>query len=344
MSEYGLLVQIALTAVLILIGLGFSVAFIRWLVRSLRVEADQLHTLRLANHGNAVCQYHLSVKTTAPNLKFTLFSDGIPLAPVFEEIEEEVVEERAVVKEDAKKASSVSAVNTSAQSATKTEAPNTDGALKAGKDVSVKSGVLANLLGTLGSILPGSLGASMKGAAGSARKVQSTSAKAVQAPKSAQRKMDSMKKSGGRLGVKAEDAPVGGVGKPKAGGRRTSNKREQAEFSRPMRDVVKTIKRTVEKIGVVQTVDLNPGENLFLTLEISKQSKRYPSGSFGYSLESLPVPLNKRLGNAPLAVKSGVVHFETIARWRYWMPGLSVTFYLLLLAVLAYYLLLFIWA
>ena len=56
------------------------------------------------------------------------------------------------------------------------------------------------------------------------------------------------------------------------------------------------------------------------------------------------MPLNKNLGDAPMTMKSGFVHFEPIARWRYWMPGLSVILYLLLLAMLAYYLLLFIWA
>ena len=286
MGEYGLIVQIASTAALTLIGLWISVVLIRWLVHSLRVEADQLHTLKLANQGNAVCQYHLSVKTTAPNLKFTLYADGLPLPSVFEEIEEEVVEKQAAVKESAKEISSVSAANTSVQSATKTEKPKAGGALKAGKDVGAKSGVLANLLGTLGSILPGSLGSSMKGAAGKARKVQSTSAKAVQAPQSAQRKMDSVKKSGGRLGVKA-DAAQGSAGNGhKVGARKMPATREQTEFSRPVRDIVKKTKRIVEKFGVVQTVDLASGENLFLTLKISKQGKRYPIGSFGRDIAS----------------------------------------------------------
>ncbi|MCP4142914.1 MAG: hypothetical protein GY755_21940 [Chloroflexi bacterium] len=346
MAEYGLLVQIALTIVLILLGLWISVTFIRWLLRSLRVEADQLQTLKLANQGNAICQYHLSVKTTAPNLKFTLYSDDYPLAPVFEEIEEEVVEKQADMKEDKKKKTSISAANTSTESVIKTEKPkaDADGALKAGKDVGVKSGVLANLLGTIGSILPGSLGSSMDGAAGQARNVQSKTAKAVQAPQSAQRKMDSMKSSGGRLGVKADAAPEPAGNARKVRGRKMPETREQNEFSRPARDVIKKIKRTVEKVGVVQTVDLGPGENFLLTLKISKEGKRYPVGIFGYSLESQPVPLDKKLGNAPMTMKKGSVHFDPIARWRYWVPGLSVIFYLLLLAMLSYYLFLFIWA
>ncbi len=345
MAEYGLTLQIALSIVLTLLGLWLSVLIIRWLVSLLRVDADQLHTLKLVNQGNAQCQYHLSVKTAAPNLKFTLYADGLPLAPVYEEIEEEVVDEKATaLQEKMRSASPVAAANTSEESATRTAAPSADGALKAGKNVSVKSGIVANLLGTLGSILPGSLGASMKGAAGKARKVQSTSTKAMQAPKSAQRKMDSVKKSGGQLGVKADAAQSAGGNGHKAGARQMHGRREQTEFSRPTRNVVKKIKRTVEKVGVVQTVDLNPGESLFLALAISKESRRYPTGSFGYSLESQPVPLNKRLGEAPLTMKKGLVHFAPIARWRYWMPGLGVSLYLLLLGTFFYYLYLFVWA
>ena len=343
LPELGLFAKIALTSVIALLGIWLSVLIIRWLVRTLRVEADQFETLRLVNQGNSACQYHLSVNTTAPNLKFTLYADGVPLAPVYEEIEEEAIEEQAVVQEESKPVAATPAANTGTQAATKTEKMDTEGALKAGQDASAKVGVLANLLGIIGSILPGKLGAKVKGAAGGARKVQSTSAKAVQAPKSAQRKMDAMKSSGSRLGVKAGDAQGADVVKPKTGARQMRGKQEQTEFSRPTRDVVKTIKRMVEKVGVVQTVDLDPGDVLFLALEISKQGKRYPTGSFGYSIESQPVPLNKRLGEAPPAVKKAQVHFAPIGRWRYWMPSLSVMLYLILLAFAAYYFVLFLW-
>ena len=343
MFELSLFVKIALTLFFVFVAIILSILIVRWLVRTLRVEADQFETLKLVNRGNSVCQYHLAVESPAPSLKFSLFADGIPLAPVYEEIQEEVVEEQTVVKEKAKSVSSVPVANTSEAGATKTEKPNADGALKAGKDVSVKSGVLANLLGTVGSILPGSLGSSMSGAAGKARKVQSTSAKAVQAPKSAQRKMESVQKSGGRLGVKADAAQDTGVAQPKAGARQMRSKREQVELSRSTRQVVKTITKTVEKIGFVQTVDINPGDALFLSLEISKQGKRYPTGSFAYSVESQPIPLNKQLGTASKMLKKRQVHFDPIPVWRYWMPSLSVSLYLVALALSAYYLFLFVW-
>lgn len=346
MFELNLYTQIALTILLAVFGIALSMMVIRWLVRVMRVEADQSQVLRLVNQGNCASQYHLSVSTTAPNLKFSLNVDGIPLAPVYEEIEEEVVEEQIVVQAGQKPAATaaVPATNTSAQDAQKTEKLDTGDALQKGQEASAKAGVVANLLGVIGSVLPGSLGKSVKGAAGGARKAQATSAKALQAPKSAQRKMDAVKKSGGRLGVKADAAQDTGVARPKPRGGQPQGKRDQAEFSRTTRNIVKKIKRTVEKEGVVQTVDLNPGDVLFVTLEISKQDKRYPTGSFGYSLESQPVPLNRQFGDAPAAVKKGQVHFAPIARWRYWMPSVSVSLYLILLALLAYYLVLFIWA
>ena len=340
MAAYSLTTKIVLTSFLVLAGLGFSGLIVRWLVERLRVKADQVYWLKLANQGNCVCQYELSVKEPVPGLTFNFSVDGVPLAPVYEEVEETVVSEVETLVQSEPKAVAVA----SGSAPTKTQDLNADAALGVGKDVSVKSGVFASLLGTLGSILPGSLGSSVKGAAGGARKVQAGTAKAVQAPQSAQRKVDSLQKSGGRLGVKADDAQVAVVAKPKAGARQMRSAREQTEFSRTTREIVKTVKRTVEKVGVVQTVDLDPGEALLLALTIGKAGKRYPAGSFGYLVESQPVPLNKRLGSAPAAVKSGQVYFAPIARWRYWMPSLSVSLYLLIFALLAYFLFLFIWA
>jgi hypothetical protein len=79
-------------------------------------------------------------------------------------------------------------------------------------------------------------------------------------------------------------------------------------------------------------------------LEISKQGKRYPTGSFGYSVESQPVPLNKQLGKAPKTMKKRQVYFAAIAGWRYWLPSVSVMLYLALVALFIYYSILFLWA
>lgn len=346
--ELGLFGKIILSAALGFFGLIFSILIILWLVRMMRVEADQIETLKLSNHGNCTCQYQIAVNSPTSNLKFTLYADGVPLAPVFEEIEEDVVEQKAAANktDQPKPAKTTPATNTSAQQATKTAKVDQEGTLKKGQEASAKVGIMANILGIVGSILPGKMGESVKGAAGGARKVQKTSAQVVQAPKSAQRKMDAMKRSGSRLGVKGNATPDNGSGapQPKPRGRQMNGKREQTEFSRPTRDVVKKVKKIVEKVGVVQTVDVDPGEVLYLALEISKKGRRYPTGSFSYSIESQPVPLNKRLGEAPAAVKKGQVHFKRIGFWRYWMPSVSVLVYLLLLGLAIYYTYLYLWA
>ncbi len=314
------------------------------MVRSLQVEADQLETFKLMNQGNSACQYHLSVLSPVSELKFTLYADGVPLAPVYEEIEERVVEEKTVTQVESKAAAAIPATDANQKEVKRVEPVNADDALQKGQDASAKLGVMANLLGILGSVLPGSLGKSVKGAAGGARKAQATSAKAVQAPRSAQRKMDAMKKSGNRLGVQADEKAGAQVAQPRVGARQMREQRQQTEISSSTREVVRTVKKTVEKVGVVQTVDLYPGEALFLALEISKQGKRYPTGSFGYSVESQPVPLNKQLGKAPKTMKKRQVHFAAIAGWRYWLPSVSVMLYLALVALFIYYSILFLWA
>ena len=344
MFELGLYTKIVITSFVALVGIFLSVLVIRWLMATLRVEADQTESLKLVNQGNCACQYHLSVKSLASDLVFKLYVDGVPLAPVFEEIEEKVVEEKTVVETSAAPARTVAVADAGSQSVEKNTKLNADDALQKGQDANAKVGVFANLLGIVGNLLPGSLGKSVKGAAGSARKAQSTSAKAIQAPKSAQRKVDAMKKSGSRLGVQAGEKPEQRVAQSRSGARKMRGQRQQTEISRSTREVVKTIKKTVEKVGVVQTIDLYPGEFLDLSLEISKAGKRYPTGSFGYSLESQPVPLDKQLGSAPAMIKKRQVHFAPIPRWRYWMPSLSVTLYLLLLALSAYYFILVLWA
>ena len=345
MVELSLFVKIALSSALALFGILFSVLIIRWLVRALSVNADHFEILKLANHGNCACQYHLSVNSTATDLKFTLYDDGFPLTAVFEEIEEEVIDKKAEAKKEEVKpvAAKTTAANTGTQEATKTAKVDSEGAIKKGQDVSAKAGVFANFLGILGSILPGKMGSSVKGAAGGARNVQKKSAQAVQAPRSAQRKMDAMRKSSGRLGVNAANVQEAGVSQPGVGVRQMRGKQEQAESSRSTREIVKKVKKIVEKVGTVQTIGVDPGEVLYLALEISKKGSRYPTGTFGYSIESQPVPLDKRLGEAPPTMKTGQVHFAEIGFWRYYISPLGVILYLALLTYLAYLAVTYLW-
>ena len=340
MSEYGSVVKIALTLGLLLFGGWGSALIIIWLSRKLRVRADKEHTLKLVNQGNSSNQYHLSIKKAPPNLKFTFLFNNIPLALVFEEVEKETPDEEEPVETEV--ANTTGVVKQSKQKdKSKSAAVKPDGAIKAGKSVGEKSGLVANILGTLGNILPGSLGKNLKEQAGKARTVQAKTARATQAPQSAQRKMNSLKQSSGRLGVKKSEDKRDS--KPALWTERTFEAKEERVVSRPTSDIVVKRKKIVEKNNSVQTKDINPGETLLLTLRIGTQEKRYPVGSFGYRLESQPMPLNERLGKVPPTVKNGLVHFEPIASWRYWLPFLSGVLVVLFALVGVFYGLIFIW-
>ena len=341
MSEYGLLVKIVLTVGLILCGgWGSVLVVIRW-ARKLRVEADIDHKLKLVNMGNSRSQYYLAIKKAPPNLSFTFLVGDTPLAPVFNE--EEILEEEVRGK--------VERVNTPSQVAenapkdkSKAVAVKPDGALKTGKAVGEKSGVLANVLGTLGGILPGSLGKGLQKQAGKARDVQAKTAKATQAPQSAQRKMDSLKQSGGKLGVKKSKneenlRPSSGAGT--RAGRKFEPSNPSVVSSPPANNVV--IKRKKIVADFVQTKDIEPGEGLLLILRVGKREKRYPVGSFGYTIVSQPMPLNKKLGEVSPTLRNALVDFEKISVWRYWMPFLSGVFVLLFTLIVVFYGLSFIW-
>ena len=346
-SEYGRVVKTVLTIGLLLFGGLGGVLIITWFSRKLRVVADKEHSLKLVNQGNCCSQYYLSIKKAPSNLNFTFLINNIPLAPVFEESEEEVLENEEEYIETTTSNTPTHTEAKKSKDKSKAAAAKPEGALKAGKAAGAKTGVLANLLGTLGSILPGSLGKSLQKQAGVARDVQSKTAKATQAPQSAQRKMDSLKQSGGKLGVKASKSEQNSrpTSRRGTGAEKKFDKNERDVVSNPPANNSVVIKRkvAVEKTGFVQTKDMEPGESLFLTLRIGTQEKRYPAGSFGYTLESQTMPLNRKLGETSPTIKNGLVHFEPIAFWRYWLPTLSRIFVILLILLGFFYGLTFIW-
>ena len=340
-SEYGRVVKILLTIGLLLFG-GLGGALITtWFSRKLRVNADKEHSLKLENKGNCRSQYYLSIKKAPTDLKFTFLIDNIPLAPVFKEAKRDLLknEKKQIETTTSNPPTYIEAKKSTSNS--KVTAVKPDSALKAGKDIGAKSGVLANLLGTLGSILPGSLGENLKKQAGSARNVQAKTAKATQAPQSAQRKMDSLKQSGRKLGVKESESEKNLRPMPKP--RQKFEANNQNVFSTPAKNVAIKEKAPVEKMGFVQTQDIGAGESLLLTLRIGTKKNRYPVGSFSYTLKSQPMPLNQKLGKASLLEKKGLVHFEPIALWRYWLPTFSGLLMTLLILIGISYGLRFIW-
>lgn len=320
MAWANIIIGILLTALLVLVlGVG-SILLAVWLGRKLKVEADREHTLKLTNKGNCRSQYQLSIKDTQPELAFTFLNNNIPLATVVEEYNEEEFEETPEYVVEAATAQLVAS-----KSPDKTKGAVKPGdALKTGQSVAAKSGVFASLLGTLGSILPGKLGAGLKAQAGTARNVQANTAKAVQAPQAAQRKADALGQAGGKLGVKTPEK----AGQPQSGKNNPQPNLAQSPSSAlpPQQHPTAarpSMSQPYERSVYVQTATLGPGESLQLTLRIGTNQKRYPTGSFNYAIQSQQVPLDAGLGIADPVVQNGVVHFEFISTWRYWLPTIS---------------------
>jgi len=339
MASASTALKIFLTIVLILVVGGGGLLLANWFKNLLRVRADKKHSLKLVNNGNFPSLYHLSIRSTQPELTFACSYDDIPLVPVFEEVAEKLVTE--VVQEG----------NTEpVQQAAKTKkevkagAVNPDGALKAGKSVAAKSGVAASLLGTLGSLLPGKLGAGLKEKADMARNVQIKAAKVTQAPQAATNKMDALKSTSGRLGVKSSEKDN------KSQGNQTGT--IATASSSPGNQVVISVKGAqvdgdhvlrLRDTGLVQTRELGSGEALMLTLNIGTSSKRYPVGSFNYIVRSLQVPVDGRFDNPAPVSKKGTVYFKPISIFRYLIPIVASGLVFLLALIGIYYGLTYLW-
>lgn len=322
-----ILIDLFLTAALLLVVVGCGVLVSVLLRRVLQVKADREHALKLTNLGNCRSHFRLSIIQTHPELAFTFLSNRIPLAPIVEPVERPETEE---VESNAAQVEPATAPPSAGKPALpQPPAIKPDGALKAGQSVAAKSGVAAGLLGTLGSLLPGKAGADLKAQAGAARQVQAGASKAVQAPQSVQRKAGALGQAGGRLGVQVR-APAGASA-------------PQASPAYAVKTPAPAAPAAGNNPLVVQTPALEPGESLLLTLRIGKTQKRYPSGSFHYTLESRPVPQDASLGSPDAVSRQGMVYFRPVGAWRYWLPGIASGLVLLSALLGILYGLVFIW-
>lgn len=335
MASASTALKIFWTIVLILVVGGVGLLVANWVKRVVRVRADKKHSFKLVNKGNIPSLYHLSVRSTQPELTFACFYNNIPLVPVFEEVAEELVTE--VVQETTQQAAK-------AKKKDKSGAVKPDDALKAGKSVAAKSGVAASLLGTLGSLLPGKLGAGLKEKADLARNVQMKTAKVTQAPQAVTNKMDAVKSTSGRLGVKSSEKDN------KSQGNETGT--IAAAASLPSNQVVISVKDAQvdgshamkqRDTGLVQTRELGSGEAIMLTLKIGSTKKRYPVGSFNYFIRSQQVPVDGRFDNPAPFSKTGTVYFKPISNFRYLIPIIGSSLVLLLSLFGIYYWLTYLW-
>jgi hypothetical protein len=198
------------------------------------------------------------------------------------------------------------AANNQPQQAAPASSSAVDAASQSGRAVASGAGKIASFLGEIGSLLPGSAGRMLKERATQARSVQANSMRVSRAPQQLQRQAS-------RFGKKSS----------RGGGAYAMATHSQG--------------RNFSSIYMVQTPELESGQSISLTLKIGSQKRRYPQGSFPYTIEALPAAVDFHDAQAEPITRGGMAHFAPIDGWRYWMPGFSsVIMALLTLMALVY--------
>lgn len=316
-----------------LLALFFAAAIFSLLIfasnRLLRVRLERKHTVRLENRGNCRSMYYLNVSSLEPSLRFALFAQGVPLVEVRDVDEEQI----PAFLLDSTAASPAPAAAKKTGTASGPASVNTAAAVKTGQATAAKAGTVASLLGSLGRLLPGSLGASLRAQSAQARELQTGTSRAIQAPQAVKSQVGSVQKESGKLvGAKpAASSPAQASHSQPA--TRTLNAPTGSGALAPSR----VHSASVDAAYRVRSPELEPGQSFDLTLQIGVRGKRYLAGSFPYTLESEQVALDfPDLAGKPLQ-RSGVIYFQPVRAWRYWLPAFSAILLVLLgVASLAY--------
>jgi len=299
--------------------------------RVLKVRGDHNHTIELTNQGNLPSVYHLSVTCPEPQLKFELLHNNVPLIDTPEP--KMKIEPTAVPQTKPEKKKKKDRPKKKSKAGPPPAPSKVSQASRSGQQVAAKAGVAASFLGTLGGLLPGKLGSKLKAQGSVVREAQTKTMKTVQAPTQIQRKADALKRDSNRLGVKT---PAGA--EPGNAPRQVETQASAASQAHTI-ETVQVEQPKVIHHRRVQTREVYPGATLLLTLRIGSKKRRYPSGSFTYTVQSKQVPIDPIKIEPPLVTKHGLVYFKPIAGWRYWMPLFgSLAIVVLTLLAIYYYL------
>jgi hypothetical protein len=264
---------------------GFLLAWLLW--RTLRVKADREHPLVLENKGNCRNIYYLEVKSPEPSLRFSLLYNELPLAEVYLPVESETVQaENSVGQADQSRKKPATAAASSASTVTKT-----------GQSVSSAAGKSASFLEQIAQFLPKSLSSKLKQQASTSRAVQSKVLRTSRAPERARQQVTGFKQL--RTGEKASSP-------------RQSNVAPQ-----------ETTGGTPVEAYFVQSPAVEPGQSLDLKLTIGSSRRRYPQGSYSYTIEALPMPVDFPDVDRRPFLQNCIVNFNPIAWWRYSLPVIS---------------------
>jgi hypothetical protein len=309
--------------------------------RLLRVRADRKHTIRLENRGNCRSMYTLTVSSNEPALRFSLFLKDVPLVEVHE------------ISPDAEQSSGFMAdthsANSPAPAPVKGTAPgsgaaslNTGTAIKSGQAVAAKAGTVASLLGAIGHLLPGSLGAGLRAQSARAREMQTGTSRAIQAPQAIEGRMGAVQKESGKLAGAKPQAPNTAKSSP-ARAAQSSQKVVQPPSAAASSGAFTAAHPATEAAYRAQTPELAPGQAFDLTLQIGTSTKRYPVGSYDYTVLSQQVALDFPDVISDPVRRHAVAHFGTVNPWRYWLPSFVSILLVLTSAVSLIYAYMLIW-
>jgi pyruvate/2-oxoglutarate dehydrogenase complex dihydrolipoamide acyltransferase (E2) component len=311
--------KIIFSSLAVLLVTSFSFLLILISNRLLRVRADRKHNIHIENRGNCRSIYSLGVSSEDPGLRFSLFVKDVPLVKI-QTPQPDAQEQAAPAQESPQADSPTPAPAKPASASSAAPSVNTGTAVKSGQKAAAKAGTIASLLGAIGQLLPGSLGAGLRAQSARARDVQTNTSRAVQAPQTMQNQVGAVSKESGKL-VGAKPA--------------NSSLPAQSTHSRPLTQTTaiatspgasasaRPAQARPASAYLVQTPELAPAQAFDLTLKIGAAKKRYPAGSFAYIIESQQFALDFPEANSAPVRRQGVVHFEKIGIWRYWIPAFT---------------------
>lgn len=309
--------------------------------RLLRVRADRKHTVRLENRGNCRSMYTLTVSSNEPTLRFSLSLKDVPLVDVHETTLD--TEQSSDFIADAHSpVSPAPAPIKGAAPGSGAPSVNAGSAVKSGQAVAAKAGTVASLLGAIGHLLPGSLGAGLRAQSTRAREMQTGTSRAIQAPQAIKGRVGAVQKESGKLAGAKPGAPNPVKSSP-------ARATQSSQMVIPPPSVATgskaftTAHPAAEMAYRAQTPELAPGQSFDLTLQVGTTAKRYPAGSFDYTILSQQVALDFPDVISDPVRRHAVTHFGRVSPWRYWLPSFVSILLVLISAVSLIYAYMFIW-
>ncbi len=283
--------------ILIIGAVGALLAWLLW--RVLRVKSSRAHVVDLENKGNCRSIYYLEVKSPEPSLQFSLSYNGSPLAPVYLPVETEDTVEVSTGKNPSEPVSPTNKAGSPALAA------GAETVTKTGQSASSAAARFASLLEQVGEILPGSLGSSLKQQSTKLRSVQVKATRVARKPQRIRRQVTGFHQLGHSQNKSTAGQPAAGL---------------QKSGTLP----VETNEEKIRETCFVQTPVVEAGQALHLELKVRPRRRAYQPGTYPYTLEALPMPVDFPELLAKPQLQNGTVSFKSVEAWRLVLPVLMI--------------------